>query len=237
MIMKTYFDSKNINLINAWINQSEATSNDYLKFMSNWIAFNAICYNLFSKDAILERVNFNKGRNKLTKIKSSIQKFDILNAEETLLELKNEKIEINIRTPERLNFSISKRYTEDLIFQKFVKFYFKELKISQNYFDALKLSLLKGDRSYVIVMSRIDLYEKLLLKEPIDFEKFINRNLIVECDTNNLKSIYNVLYQIRCNIFHGEKVPGEINDDRIVSYANPILKEIVMYLVKDNKIY
>ena len=78
---------------------------------------------------------------------------------------------------------------------------------------------------------------KLFLKEPIDFEKLKNRNLIVECDTNNLKTIYNVLYQIRCNIFHGEKVPGEINDDRIVSYANPILKQIVTYLVKDNNLY
>lgn len=70
-----------------------------------------------------------------------------------------------------------------------------------------------------------------------DIEKLKNRNVIVECDTNNLKTIYNVLYQIRCNIFHGEKVPGEINDDRIVSYANPILKQIVTYLVKDNNLY
>ena len=235
MIINPYFDSKNVELINAWINQSQNTENQYLKFMSNWIAFNAICYNLFSKNAILERVDFNKGRNKLTKIKSSIQTFDILNAEETSLELKNDKIEINIKTPERLNFSISERYTEDVIFRKFVKFYSKELKISQNYFDALRLSLSKGDKFYVIKMSRIDLYEKLLLKEPFDFEEL--KKVIVVCDTNDLYTIYNVLYQIRCNIFHGEKIPGEINDDRIVSHANPILKEIVMYLVKDNKIY
>ena len=40
--MKKYFDEKQSKLIHAWINQADKTPNEYLKFMSNWIAFNAI---------------------------------------------------------------------------------------------------------------------------------------------------------------------------------------------------
>ena len=51
-----YFDDKQKTLINAWISQAAETSNEYLKFMSNWIAFNAICYNLFFEQAVKDRV-------------------------------------------------------------------------------------------------------------------------------------------------------------------------------------
>ena len=56
-------------------------------------------------------------------------------------------------------------------------------------------------------------------------------NVIVLCEKNDLTTLKNVLYQIRCNIFHGEKTPGDINDDRIVKSAFPILKYLVENLI------
>lgn len=45
-----------------------------------------------------------------------------------------------------------------------------------------------------------------------------------------------MLYQIRCNIFHGEKTPGDFNDDRIVKNALPLLRHIVDYLLEKHEI-
>lgn len=39
-----------------------------------------------------------------------------------------------------------------------------------------------------------------------------------------------MLHQIRCNVFHGEKIPGELNDDRIVNAATPVLRELLIAL-------
>ncbi len=44
------------------------------------------------------------------------------------------------------------------------------------------------------------------------------------------------MYQIRCNIFHGEKTPGDLNDDRIVKSSLPLLRYLVNKLVDDYKI-
>jgi hypothetical protein len=54
--MKKYFDYKQKTLINAWISQATESSNEYLKFMSNWIALNAICYHLFFEQAVITLV-------------------------------------------------------------------------------------------------------------------------------------------------------------------------------------
>ena len=37
---------------------------------------------------------------------------------------------------------------------------------------------------------------------------------------------------IRCNIFHGEKAPGVLNDDRIVKAATPVLRQLLEILLK-----
>ena len=58
-----------------------------------------------------------------------------------------------------------------------------------------------------------------------------DKNIIISLDKNNLKTIQKVLYQIRCNIFHGEKGPGDLNDDRIVRASNPVLDYIVKHLL------
>ena len=72
--------------------------------------------------------------------------------------------------------------------------------------------------------------------KDIDINKLSNQNILVLCEDNNLDTIKNVLYQIRCNIFHGEKIPGDRNDDRIVKSANPVLKYILNYLINEQEI-
>ena len=79
------------------------------------------------------------------------------------------------------------------------------------------------------------------IKEAKDIEKedmneLLNQKILVLCEDNNLDTIKNVLYQIRCNIFHGEKIPGDVNDDTIVKSANPVLKYILNYLINEQEI-
>lgn len=226
-----YFDDKQKTLINAWISQAAETSNEYLKFMSNWIAFNAICYNLFFEQAVKDRVEINSKKSKLLRIKESFKQKAEIQAHGTSITLKKEKIEININEPERLNLSIKEKYTEDLIYVQFVKSYSDKIIVDDELFQSLKESLNKESRFYVINMARIKAFNEV---EDIDSQS--KANILVLCETNNLKTIKNVLYQIRCNIFHGEKIPGDINDDRIVKSANPILNQITKYLIDEQGI-
>lgn len=230
-MMKKYFDEKQKTLINAWISQATESSNEYLKFMSNWIALNAICYNLFFEQAVMDRAELNRGKSKLPRIKESVKQHTEIQAQSTSISLKKERIEINIKAPERLNFSIKEKYTEDLIYEQFVKSYSNKIIVGQEIFQNLKESLKKDDRFYVINMARILAFDQ---SEDINVQS--KRNILVLCEKNDLKTIKNVLYQIRCNIFHGEKIPGDINDDRIVKSANPILDLITRYLVNEQGI-
>ena len=229
--MKKYFDDKQKTLINAWISQATESSNEYLKFMSNWIAFNAICYHLFFEQAVMDRVELDRGKSKLPRIKESVKQNTEIQAESTSITLKKEKIEIDIKAPERLNFSIKEKYTEDLIYEQFAKSYSNKIIVGQEIFQSLKESLKKDDRFYVINMARIKAYNQF---EDINVQS--KGNILVLCEKNDLKTIKNVLYQIRCNIFHGEKIPGDLNDDRIVKSANPILDLITKYLVDEQGI-
>lgn len=229
--MKKYFDDKQKTLINAWISQATESSNEYLKFMSNWIALNAICYNLFFEQAVMDRAEIDRGKSKLPRIKESVKQNTEIQAQSTSITLKKERIEIDIKAPERLNFSIKEKYTEDLIYKQFVKSYSNKIIVGQDIFQSLKESLKKDDRFYVINMARIKAYNQF---EDINVQS--EGNILVLCEKNDLKTIKNVLYQIRCNIFHGEKIPGDINDDRIVKSANPILDLITKYLVDEQGI-
>ena len=98
-------------------------------------------------------------------------------------------------------------------------------------FEGLKKQLTKGSRHYVINMTKQNLYG-----EYNNVNEMANRKIIILCEDNNLETIKNVLYQIRCNIFHGEKTPGDINDDRIVKSALPLLRYIVDHLIHTHKI-
>lgn len=51
-----------------------------------------------------------------------------------------------------------------------------------------------------------------------------SRNIIVLFDNiYKLRILKDVLFQIRCNIFHGEKTPSDVHDDRIVATSYPVL--------------
>ena len=52
----SYFDEKQKKLIKSWHELSSVSDDFYMKFMSEWIAFNAICYNLYYKKATIEPV-------------------------------------------------------------------------------------------------------------------------------------------------------------------------------------
>jgi hypothetical protein len=80
-------------------------------------------------------------------------------------------------------------------------------------------------------MSRLNEYYDML-EDMKTIEELNKRNIVVLFeDIFNLQILKNVLYQIRCNIFHGEKTPGDINDDRIVSASFPVLKYLLEKIV------
>ena len=93
--------------------------------------------------------------------------------------------------------------------------------------EGLRQALKKDDGNYYVIdMSKVGQYNR-----EISYKELKNRNIIVPFeDTTKLKQLIDVLYQIRCNLFHGEKQPGVINDDRIVSSANPVLGAILVKL-------
>jgi hypothetical protein len=227
-----YFDGKQTKLINSWIIQANETSNEYLKFMSNWIAFNAICYNLYHKDAVKNQTYLNSGRSKLPVIKRSLNKEGKILASSTSINLKNDTIEIDIKATERLKFRIRESYTENLIFSEFVNNYSSKIVIDQSLFLELKNSLEKYNRHYVINMAQVIKYEESK-RNNLTIDEISEKGFIVLCEDNTLETVKDVLYQIRCNIFHGEKTVGDFNDDRIVKYANPILKQINQFLIGD----
>jgi hypothetical protein len=229
-----YFDDKQRRLINSWHNLSLQSTDAYMAFIAEWIAFNAICYNLYYSKAIIERANIDrdKSRKLLNNIHEKFNSTSDFNVQKTKLIGTSEKWSIDISLPERLFISVSNNYTEDIIFNEFVKgnqdWYNSNL---TNIFETLKMSLFKGNRSFVINMAKINGYD-----ENNNIDIMAKNNILVLCEENNLKTIKNVLYQIRCNIFHGEKIPGDINDDRIVKNSLPLLKYIVEFLLKKHQI-
>jgi hypothetical protein len=228
----TYFDDKQKRLINSWHNLSVQSVDAYMAFMAEWIAFNAVCYNLYYKKAIIERANIDRAKSKLDKIHEKFNPTADVNAQNAKLVGTLEKWSIDLSLPERLFISVSNNYTEDIIFNEFVK-------ENQNWynnspttlFENLKMSLAKGNRNFVINMAKSNSYN-----QTNDIGIMANKNIIVLCEENNLKTVKNVLYQIRCNIFHGEKIPGDINDDSIVKSALPLLKHIVDFLLETHEI-
>lgn len=226
-----YFDDKQKRLINSWHNLSVQSEDAYMSFMAEWIAFNAICYNLYYENAIIERANIDRSKSKLDKIHKKFNPTADVNAQNAKLVGTSDKWSIDLSLPERLFISVSNNYTEDIIFNEFVKENHKHCTIPTTFFEILKKSLAKGNRNFVINMAKSNYYD-----QSKDTENMAQKNIIVLCEENNLKTVKNVLYQIRCNIFHGEKIPGDVNDDRIVKSALPLLKHIAEFLIEKHEI-
>lgn len=231
-----YFDEKQKKLINSWHSLSESSEDYYMAYIAEWITFNAICYNLYHEKAVMERANIDRAKSKLRKIQERLEQSTNIVAEDTMLESKNERWNIDIHFPDRLFLSISKRYTEDIIFDAFTEkysvWYNENLTITENIFADLKSALKKHnnkmDRHFVINMARSKDYST---KKDID--EMAKQRIIFLFEKNELWEIKDVLYQIRCNIFHGEKTPGDVNDDRIVRSALPILRLLVNKLIAE----
>lgn len=227
-----YFDDKQKKLINSWHTLATQSEDAYMAFMAEWIAFNAICYNLYYKKATIERANINRSKSKLKSIREKFNPNAYVEAQNAKLTGTIEKWSVEISLPERLFISVSHNYTEDIIFNEFVKenqsWYNNK---PSDLFEGLKNSLAKGDDHFVINMAKANSYNS-----GNDIKKMAKSNIIILCEDNSLKTIKNVLYQIRCNIFHGEKTPGDINDDRIVKNAFPLLNHIVQNLIETHEI-
>ena len=228
------FDDKQKKLINSWHNLSVQSEDTYMAFMAEWIAFNAICYNLYYNKAIIERANIDrdKSRKLLNNINEKFNPTAEVNAQNAKFVGTSEKWSIDILLPERLFISVSHNYTEDIIFNEFVKenqsWYNNK---PSDLFEKLKNSLAKGEDHFVINMAKSNSYNS-----EKDIKEMAKKNIIILCEDNNLKTIKNVLYQVRCNIFHGEKIPGDFNDDSIVKNAFPLLNHIVQNLIETHQI-
>ncbi len=227
-----YFDEKQRNLIRSWHKISTESDNAYLAFMAEWVAFNAICYNLYYKEAIKGRANIDYEKFEI--IRDKLVSKEQLPAESAHIKIDSsrsaDKWKIELKFPERLPITIVIKYTENIIFDSFVKDNKEDYQNdSQNnivLFNHLKTALEKEINNeiyhFVINMQKYEDYNSSL-----DIKTLVKNGVIIKCDVNNLATIKNILYQVRCNIFHGEKEPGYINDDIIVKAALPLLHYIV----------
>lgn len=211
--------------------QALAANNDhYGKFIYQWIAFNAFCYGRYVGEA-------NRRRADLKDPKKDIEHMIIGNESiETRGSIRfvGDKIRIELSEPMQITLDLVERYTEDLIFSVFAREYKSEYKqwLADPEFNKavenFKQALFKGHdgKHYIINMARIEDYRRIH-NDKLDMDTLGPPIVYPFEDIHNLSHLKNVLYQVRCNIFHGEKVPGCLNDDRIVKAANPVLSRIM----------
>jgi hypothetical protein len=224
-----HLDAKQSRLIASWMGLATQPGVDpYTQFMALWIAFNAYCYAQYAVTAQRERAEIRKSRG-----------LDVLTSEQEpvagTIQRANNRITIDLESPSTIKIVIAEKYTEDHIFSTFADRHaatydqllhdhtFKE-QVAQ-----LQQSLEKrAGAHYVINMAKAGQHDPNA--DPRTMEA---RNVIIRfTDTASLRQLKDVLYQIRCNIFHGEKAPGVVNDDRIVSAATPVLRQLLDALVK-----
>ena len=226
-------DEKQKKLILAWHEQSVNSSNEYLKFMSNWIAFNAICYSLYHEKAIRERAQIDTGKSKIEKVVQLLVNEDGGYSAEAKIVGREDRLTIDIKLPERLFLTIKKTFTEDNIYREFIRDYEAKFNIDEDFIELVEKfqeSIFRDNNYYVINMLKIKKFNQK------DITKMIEDEVVVQLNEIKYSNTQKVLYQIRNNIFHGEKVPGNVNDDRIVKGANPVLNYIVSACIKNLKI-
>ncbi|MBL0050943.1 MAG: hypothetical protein IPP29_05140 [Bacteroidetes bacterium] len=100
---------------------SAQTQDNYMAFMAEWIAFNAICYNLYNEIASIDRANIDRSKSKsgLNKIHKSIIETEELEIEKAKISFTSEKWNVDLSLSDsRLFISVSNNYTEDIIFHK-----------------------------------------------------------------------------------------------------------------------
>ncbi|MGD9851214.1 MAG: hypothetical protein AB7T38_08095 [Nitrospirales bacterium] len=223
-------DDKQKRLVTTWIDYgTRENSDNYSRFISLWVAFNATCYALYAKYANKNRPDLDKDHG-LAKVTSDPEKL----AGKIFRESNRVKLEID--RPGKIAITITQKYTEDVIYAKFAKEFksqYRNWLADQNFESkilALREAIKKGDRYYVINMIKISEH-----KTNSDYyEEMKRRNIIVAFeDKSNLEQLKDVMYQVRNNVFHGEKVPDDPNDDQIVKKAHPVLLSILKRMVPE----
>lgn len=222
-------DDKQRKIITSWLERSKNMGPDpYDAFISLWISFNAYCYAKYAETANKRRADLrnDKGLGQITPTPSKAEGKIFLQVEQFRLE---------ITKPGRISIVISERYTEDIIFSQFAKDYqepYGELLNDSKSNESVKAfqdSLAKEDKRYVINMARKKDYDA-----KGDYRSMVAKHIIVPLENyRDLKQVINALYQVRCNLFHGEKFPLDPNDDRIVRPAYQVLLKIMESLIRD----
>jgi hypothetical protein len=220
-------DDKQCNLIRSWMKRASNPNDDYYgRFISLWIAFNALCYALYASEA-------NRRRADIKKDKGFFDIGDITLEARGSVRSEAGRIRIEITEPGRITLDLVEKYTEDLIFSEFAKGYASEYSTwiedpaFKQAIQKFRSALRKPDGAhYVINMARIREYMEL--KQAGNKDSYLRKPLVYQLkDISDLAALKDALYQVRCNIFHGEKVPGEPNDDSIVQTAYPALAAIM----------
>ena len=218
-------DSKQKKIITTWLEQSRSLADDpYSSFIALWISFNAYCCAKYAQKACKGRADLRNDHG-LREVTVTGEPFSL----EGTIRLDGARFELEINQPGRIRIHISEKYTEDRIFSEFAKDYRSEyaklfdeaaFAISVKEFQS---SLDHEGKFYVVNMLKASDYEV-----NRDYTKLVKDNIIVPlADCKDLRQLKDVLYQVRSNVFHGEKVPGLPNDDRIVKKAYPVLLRIM----------
>jgi hypothetical protein len=227
----TSLDAKQKHLMTSWIGLADRTGMDaYTQFMALWIAFNAYCCAHYAQAAHRERADVRKSRG-----------LDGLTDEEQpvsgTIRRSNNRVTIDLESPSTIRIVIAEKYTEDHIFTAFAEQHADTYHLLLQD-DAFRDGVLRVQQSlekragnyYVINMAKARHHD-----ENADLRAMEAANIIIRfTDTNSLRQLKDVLYQVRCNIFHGEKQPGILNDDRIVTAATPVLRQLLGALVKED---
>ena len=215
-------DHKQRCVIDGWMDRAAHEGDPYFQFISLWIAFNALCYALYHAEA-------NQQRADLRKYDRAVAEDCDLNARVTL-----RADTVNVSTEIfKMSVTVGPKYTEDRIFSRWAKqmqaLYFSTLADDASFsalIAALQHAIKKPNGHYVLNLSREDSSEVA----SWDHISIITKSANLLCsfhEVGRLSLLKGVLYQVRCNIFHGEKVPGDINDDRIVTAGVPVLQKLI----------
>jgi|ERR1700686_7537 len=217
-------DDKQFRLVRAWMKYG--AQDEYGRFISLWVAFNALCYAKYAAEAHQLRADLDL---KKSSGLSAVQDKEV--PASGTLSKDAERIKLHLDTPGPVTIKIVERYTEDVIFDRFATDYQTEYKawlaggIFRQHVDALFAAIAKDQKHYIVNMAKANKHQ--LKPDSTQYKEMRAAGVIVAWeDTMKLSQLKSVLYQIRNNVFHGEKVPGEANDDRIVKVASPVLQFI-----------
>ena len=220
-------DDKQWQLIQSWIGLAgQAGIDAYTQFIALWIAFNAYCYAYYGWDAQRPRADLRKDAG-LAGVSSEPHRVD------ATIQRKDDRIIIELAIPTTVRIHITERYTEDHIYTSFAEHQdatYANLRKDPVFFAAVKAlqsAITKNGHSYVVNMLKAEEYDPAR-----GFRDMVAKHIIIPFDDDtNLTRLKNLLYQVRCNIFHGAKIPGEANDDRIVRASVPVLRQLLHALI------